>query len=826
MGAVEVRKVVRGWLKLEPNPLGVCLGHHVTKVETFSDKKGRPVYYVVCLQPKGFVVVPADDLVEPIIGFAADGTYNASAKSPLAALVSRDVPRRVTAARTLEAAASTATEKKELALQQRFFQDTCLKAQTKWNTLQAFDDGVAALGVPGVSDLRVGPLVVSTWGQTTVGSYIDGISCYNFYTPPYGPGNCNNYPCGCVATAMAQLMRYHEYPTSGYVWSNMPLEPDTGITLIERWAIGDLCYDAAESIGTSYGSGGSSASLNDADEELQYTFGYSNSIHGYNNRAEIGAGLTGMINPNLDAGKPVLLGVTGSDGPHAIVCDGYGHNGSTLYHHLNMGWDGRDNVWYALPIIQAAETGYESDTVHTCVYNVFTSESGEIISGRVTDLADNPIEDVTIIAETESESTYQTTTNANGIYALLGVPSNEDYTVSASKSGHAFIEQNVSTGLSEDDSIIPGNVWGVDFVSQNATPPDAHDQTVSALSGSIELISLYATDEGQPDPPAELTYTIASLPTHGSLTDPGAGPISSVPYTLSDNGNTVDYRPCTYFVGQDSFTFKANDGGTPPEGGDSNLGTITINVDNTIYTTFEPSTNTYSYWPMYTSYHDSRTQVIYLAGEIGAAKTITDLALEVYTAPGQTLNNWTIRMKHTTQAEYAGYPEFETSGWTVVFQGNEPPTPIGWRNFSFQIPFEYNGTDNLMIDFSHNNSWGSTNGACMVSDMGTMRIVQSRVNSTHGDPLDWTSYMGLALYITTAVPNIKLISTVPAQPIVGDFEPDCDVDLADFGILALSWLAQEGQGHYNPICDISIPADNSVDILDLEVFADNWLTGR
>jgi hypothetical protein len=165
-----------------------------------------------------------------------------------------------------------------------------------------------------------------------------------------------NYPCGCVATSMVQLIRYHEYPSSGpsgtYVWSNMPLQPEVGgLSLSERQAIGHLCYDASESIDTIYGPGGSSAYANDAASELRDTFGYSNSIYGYNNNSEIGAALTVMINPNLDASHPAIIGVHGGIGGHAIVCDGYGYNTSTLYHHLNMGWSGRDNAWYSPPVL-------------------------------------------------------------------------------------------------------------------------------------------------------------------------------------------------------------------------------------------------------------------------------------------------------------------------------------------------------------------------------------------------------------------------------------------------------------------------------------------
>jgi hypothetical protein len=58
---------------------------------------------------------------------------------------------------------------------------------------------------------------------------------------------------------------------------------------------------------------------------------------------------------------------------------------------------------------------------------------------------------------------------------------------------------------------------------------------------------------------------------------------------------------------------------------------------------------------------------------------------------------------------------------------------------------------------------------------------------------------------------------------LGDFDGDCNVDFQDFAFFALTWRTKEGQTNYKPICDISIPADRKINMLDLEVFAQNWL---
>ena len=109
-------------------------------------------------------------------------------------------------------------------------------------------------------------------------------------------------------------------------------------------------------------------------------------------------------------------------------------------------------------------------------------------------------------------------------------------------------------------------------------PPVAEDQEVATPANTPVTITLVAEDNGLPDPPGALTYIIDSLPAAGTLSDPGAGAISSVPYPLVDGGNDVVYAPDWWYVGADSFTFKANDGGEPPTGGDSNVATVAIEI--------------------------------------------------------------------------------------------------------------------------------------------------------------------------------------------------------------------------------------------------------
>ncbi len=108
------------------------------------------------------------------------------------------------------------------------------------------------------------------------------------------------------------------------------------------------------------------------------------------------------------------------------------------------------------------------------------------------------------------------------------------------------------------------------------TPPIAENASPFAFKNVATNLVLQAEDEGEPKPPGVLSFIITSLPSSGTLSDPGAGSIVSVPYTLSGNGNTVTYA--SDVTGADNFTFIANDGGALPEGGDSNIATVDVSV--------------------------------------------------------------------------------------------------------------------------------------------------------------------------------------------------------------------------------------------------------
>ena len=503
--AAEAQRSVAGWLALDPRPLKARMGAKPVQVKAFKDRSGNVDYYVVTLDAGGFAVVAGDDLVEPIIAFASQGTFDPSPQNPLYALLNRDVPGRLAEARKEEGQARA---------QKRKFIPRGLhrRAQSKWLRLQAADtvSPPAALSLPDVTDSRVPPLVFTRWGQENEGGL-----CYNYYTP-------NNYPSGCVATALAQLMYFHTWPLGAadplppdryyiyvddsrvpayllggdgsggpYAWASMVEDPDANTGDTARQAIGALTHDTGVAVSTSYAPLASGANNGIVPSALMNTFGFGNARYAYNNSYYTipGPNLNHMINPNLDARYPVLLGVLDTSFTpvigHAVIVDGYGYSSATLYHHLNLGWTGISDAWYNLPAVGTAS--YDFTTAIQCIYNIFPEGAGEIISGRVLDAAGNPVNGATITAARTGVEPIIVTTDDQGIYALAKIPSASTYTITASKDGYVFYPQTVSTGTSVDGNIGTGNLWGIDFV---------HNSPGISLSQALDNNSLAFTTGG------------------------------------------------------------------------------------------------------------------------------------------------------------------------------------------------------------------------------------------------------------------------------------------------------------------------------------------
>ena len=470
--AKQAQAMAERILANDPNPLGSGIGTQVTGVTTYTGADKAPLYYVVHLRPRGYLIMSADDLLDPVIAFVERGNYDPASRSALPAMVQYDLPHRLKAARALAAGVQSRRVPPARAT-------AITRAQQQWAPITRGIHLLKGTGNSSMSEVRVAPLTASTWDQATLGNCTNGAACYNYYTPSSttntfsSPGDATNDVCGCVATAMAHLMCYWQYPTSAvdttisytcsagvdqqsqdqtklkeklignpatwggaYDWGNMPLSLPFGTiedaSVSQCQAIGALCHDAGVANGAAYSSGsGTSAYVYNAGITLKSTFYFSNCIDAQPTGSTFneGADLYNILNPNLDAGFPLIFGIHNSTDGHCIVCDGYGYESSTLYYHLNMGWSGNDNAWYELPDIDCPDEDYDYPFLTDILYNTSPMGGGEIISGRVVDQNGMPI--IGAAVQCNGPQPNLTWTNDQGIFAFPNLSSNAFYFITA-----------------------------------------------------------------------------------------------------------------------------------------------------------------------------------------------------------------------------------------------------------------------------------------------------------------------------------------------------------------------------------------------------------
>jgi hypothetical protein len=121
------------------------------------------------------------------------------------------------------------------------------------------------------------------------------------------------------------------------------------------------------------------------------------------------------------------------------------------------------------------------------------------------------------------------------------------------------------------------------------------------------------------------------------------------------------------------------------------------------------------------------------------------------------VHNWTIRMKHTALDAYPASPSWEGTGWTTVYEGDETIASIGWVTFALSAPFEYDGTSNLMVDFSYrNDDYAFGRRKCYATATSETRSIYDFAIS--GDPLSWSGTSPLPSKAEKIL-NIKILMT-------------------------------------------------------------------
>ncbi|MDR0749027.1 MAG: C10 family peptidase [Tannerellaceae bacterium] len=217
-------------------------------------------------------------------------------------------------------------------------------------------------------EASVAPLVKSKWGQGDP---------YNLQTPIYGG---SHLVTGCVATAMAQIMNYHEWPVTGtgshtytsatlditstadfgattYDWANMTDMYGSSATTAQKNAVATLMFHCGVAVEMDYNTtsaGGSGAYSSDVPYALRTYFGYDPGMEFLYRDYTVHSEWVELLKTELTSGRPVYYSGQGGAGGHAFVCDGYDTSDKF---HFNWGWSGLSDGYYELSALDPISLG-------------------------------------------------------------------------------------------------------------------------------------------------------------------------------------------------------------------------------------------------------------------------------------------------------------------------------------------------------------------------------------------------------------------------------------------------------------------------------------
>ncbi len=200
------------------------------------------------------------------------------------------------------------------------------------------------------------------------------------------------YLTGCVATAMSQVMKTHEWPVSGtgsksyydteskrnystnfgehtYDWANMLNTygySSSSYTKAQGDAVAQLMYDAGVSVEMGYSEDGSGAMTEDCAYAFVNFFGYDKGVkHAYRDYYT-DTEWADILYEELSNGRPVMYGGVADEGGHSFICDGY--LASTDKYHFNWGWSGSGDCYCSLSAVKGG--GYTWEYYQDLVYGI------------------------------------------------------------------------------------------------------------------------------------------------------------------------------------------------------------------------------------------------------------------------------------------------------------------------------------------------------------------------------------------------------------------------------------------------------------------------
>jgi hypothetical protein len=228
------------------------------------------------------------------------------------------------------------------------------------------------------STAEIAPLLKTAWYQGNP---------YNMLCPDFYFGELPaKSATGCVATAMAQVMKYHEWPKAataaipGYIakknnidltaglppttfdWANMlDSYPEEGAAEAQNLAVATLMVYCGYSVEMNYGDS-SGAETYKVANALKSFFDYNSTTRSVSRSYYSSDKWADLIYHELANQRPVVYAGTSPSAGHAFVCDGYQYESNTDLFHINWGWNGRDNGYFVLSALDSDHPGVEGAT--------------------------------------------------------------------------------------------------------------------------------------------------------------------------------------------------------------------------------------------------------------------------------------------------------------------------------------------------------------------------------------------------------------------------------------------------------------------------------
>lgn len=251
------------------------------------------------------------------------------------------------------------------------------------------------------------------WMQDENNGVLDCDRVYNKFVPASHNVTCGRTLVGCGAVAMAQIMKYWQWPDYAFIrdtiiggvchgdlnqrfydWDKMPDRINENTDIYQVDAVAGLLRDCAYAANTIFwGNAGSSALIKDINSALQDVFGFhTNRQHEY-----VWTEMEPILCQEIDAYRPVLCQAwkttwnPENNGVHSFLITGYKKKASsnnkteTLYH-INWGWGSGYNTYVNLDF-----NGYDGNrTFLTEIYplcnlrsnNVSLDDSFTILAGN------------------------------------------------------------------------------------------------------------------------------------------------------------------------------------------------------------------------------------------------------------------------------------------------------------------------------------------------------------------------------------------------------------------------------------------------------------